>query len=134
MPRTRNYPRITNNVRKTIEVDTKAAPVLFQVAFHPDEPELSPPVPTNGAGGTAPPDGIGAALTTHVLTNTTAPQIAIPMAIGIRKNNSNHENQWKVLPLHQDLLSTLTVMSRRRPVLERATATQIMLSRAKTHL
>ena len=79
------------NARKTIEVDTEAAPVLFRVAFHPDEPEFSPPVPTDGAGRTAPPTGVGASLVAHAITDAAAPKSATSVAIGTSKNNSNHE-------------------------------------------
>ena len=56
--------------------------------------------------------GVGAALAAHALTDTTAPKNATQMAIGSRKKIQTMKNQWNVPPIHQDLPTTLTVMSR----------------------
>ena len=64
---------------------TGAAPILCQVArqvvFHIYEPALPPLVITNGTRWTALLAGAGAALTSHRLTETAAPDTATPAAI-----------------------------------------------------
>ena len=112
---------------ETIIAATEAALFLCQVAFHPGDPELSTPTPT---GVTSPPSGTGAgaAIAYHTLTKTAATERATPMEIYSGKNNSN---QQKLLPQHHDLPPTPKGTSQQRPVLERATATHIMLSRTK---
>ena len=89
-PRDRNDPRLTINMRKTITAATEATLVLFQVALnHPYKPELSSPVPTDGAGVTDPPAGTGTALVAHALTAPPPPQTATPTAIGSDKKIQN---------------------------------------------
>ena len=78
-------------MRKNIAATPKAAPIIFQVAFHPDNPSFSPPVLTDGAGGTDPPAGAGAgaAIAAHIITYAAALENFRLTTIGIRKNNSN---------------------------------------------
>ena len=113
-------------------VTIESAPVLYRVAFNPYYPEFSPPVPTNGGDGTAPPAGAGTALAAHVLTKTPTPKISIPMAIGSGKKIQTAHNQRRFLPLQTELPPTLTVTSRQYPVMERVTVTKIMSSCMKT--
>ena len=84
-------------MRRTIAAATKAAPVLYQVAFQPGESEFTPPVPTDSAGGAAPPAGPGTALAAHTLTKTANTESAMSMVIGSLKKIQNAHNQWKVL-------------------------------------
>ena len=124
-------PRLMNNARETIAVATEAVLFLCWVAFHPEDTKLSPPIPTAGAGWTAPPDVIGATFVSRTLTKTTDPESATPMVIRSGKTVQTEYGQQKLLPQHQELPPTPTVTSHQKPYLERATATQIMSSCAK---
>ena len=76
-------------MNQNIAEATGAALILCQVArqvvFHLDDPELSPPVITDGTRWPALSDGAGAALASHGLTKTADPDTATPAAIGIGK-------------------------------------------------
>ena len=89
-PWDRNDPRLTINMRKTITAATEATLVLFQVALnHPYKPELSSPVPTDGAGVTDPPAGTGTALVAHALTAPPPPKPPRQRPSGATKNSKH---------------------------------------------
>ena len=81
-------------MNQNIAEATGDAPILCQVTrqvvFHLYEPALPPPVITDGTRWPALSAGAGAALTSHGLTETAAPDTAIPAAIGERQKKSNH--------------------------------------------
>ena len=133
-PRGPTSPSLMNNVRKNIAEANKAAPIIFQVTcqvvFHLDKPALSPPITANREIWTA--LLVGAALTDPAITKTTAPNTTTPEAVGRGKKIQTAHDQRKVLSQHPDKPLTLTVKSRRQPVMERVTATHTMLSCAKT--
>ena len=123
-------------MNQNIAEATVAAPIIcqfaHQVVFHIYEPVLSTPVITNGTRWPALSAGAGAALTSHGLTETDAPDTATPAAIGERQKNETAHNQWAVQLQHPDNLSTLKVMQCRWQVLERVTEAQSMSSGLKT--
>ena len=68
---------------------TEATPVLYPVSFHPDELELSTPIPTDSTGGNSPLAGAGATLAAHALTKTATPESATSVSIRSVKSSSN---------------------------------------------
>ena len=68
---------------------------VFRVIFHLDNPSLLPAVPTNYACGTDPLAGAGAAPMSPATTETNAPKIATPTAIGSGNQVSNFtQSTW----------------------------------------
>ena len=104
-PRACTAQRFTTNVSETIAEATDAAPILCQVArqvvFHPDEPEFTPPVPTDGARWTALLAGVGPTRPTRSLR---LPPLTAPRQrpSGAAKTIQTANNQWNVLPRHPD--------------------------------
>ena len=93
--------KLITNMNKNIAEAVEAALILCQVArqyiFHPVEPAFLTPVPTNGARWTALPAGANA-LAGHTITDTSAPDTAMPAAAGIIKTIQTAYEQQKVLP------------------------------------
>ena len=85
MRKVRTILRPPTNRGKNTEGGDEAVPDV-RVFFHPDNPTLSPTVPTDNVGGKDPPAGSGPV---HAPTETAAPESATPMAIDRDNRVSN---------------------------------------------
>ena len=123
-------------MKLNIKEAEKSAPILcqsiLQVVFHPDLPELSPNILTDGEEW---PALLAIPKTNHagqVLTNTAAPNTNTTADVRRGKINSKQNDQRKFKPRHPDKPTTQKLTSRWRPVLEGVTAIQNMLSLPET--
>ena len=130
-------PRLMTNMNQNIVEASDFTLILFQVAhqvvFHPDALEFTTSILTDGAGWPALPAYAGAAYADHALTKTVTSDTATSAAINSDKKIQTMHNHQTVQPQQPDYPPTLTVSSRRRPVMERVMATQNMTSCPETH-
>ena len=87
-------PRLTTNMRKTIEDTQEAAPIICQaidpVFFHQDAPAFSPSVLPRGDKWPALRARTNTAHTAPYITKTATPNTAAPAAVVSGNKNSNH--------------------------------------------
>ena len=92
-PRAPTGPRLTTKANRNISNASEDNPILcrfpHQVVFHPDTPEITPPINNDGTGWTAFPYSSGNAYLAHAITKTAASDTITPESIRSCKINSN---------------------------------------------